>query len=110
MYGNTFNNISYFSLNSWSTTATVIGGIANYLTTEDQLATLQEFIDAKGHMFGSSVSILENAAKTVEKNLAWSKKHLGNLFQYLDKRNAAMSIKSLTTLLVLMLIVVFKLN
>lgn len=56
---------------------------------------LKEFINTQGHLFGTSVSTLENAVKTVEKNLAWSEKYLGNLFQYLDGRSSAISINSL---------------
>lgn len=56
---------------------------------------LKEFINSQGHLFGASVSTLENAVKTVEKNLAWSEKYLGKLFQYLDGRSSGVSINSL---------------
>uniref|UniRef100_A0A1I8Q2F1 Aminopeptidase n=1 Tax=Stomoxys calcitrans TaxID=35570 RepID=A0A1I8Q2F1_STOCA len=96
-------------LGGWSSTANVISDIANYFTTQDQLDMHKQFIAAKGHLFGSSVSILENSIKTVEKNLLWSQKHLGKLFEYLDQRNGAISLRGLGSLVPLLLAVMVKL-
>ncbi|XP_073820303.1 membrane alanyl aminopeptidase [Musca autumnalis] len=87
------------ALDSWSSTASVISGIANYFTTAEQLSLLRDFIASKGYLFGTSVSTLETAVKNVENNLAWSEQHLGNLFKYLDQRNSAVTINGMTLLL-----------
>ncbi|TMW48641.1 hypothetical protein DOY81_006271, partial [Sarcophaga bullata] len=75
------------SLDSWPTTAKVISDIANYLTTQEELALLKEFIEVKGHLFGTSVTILENAIQTTENNFKWSYTHLGKFIDYLTLRN-----------------------
>ncbi|XP_013106945.2 membrane alanyl aminopeptidase [Stomoxys calcitrans] len=96
-------------LGSWSSTASVISGIANYFTTQHQLDMLKEFIETKGHLFGTSVSTLENAVTAVEKNLLWSERHLGKLFQYLDQRNGAISLSGIIIVMPHLAMVVLKL-
>ncbi|XP_073820302.1 membrane alanyl aminopeptidase-like [Musca autumnalis] len=95
-------------LGSWSSTATVISDLSYYFTTENQLKRLEKFINTKGELFGGSIDILENAVETVERNLAWSSKYLGSLFQYLDQRNSAASIKH--SVPILSIIVIFVLS
>ncbi|XP_037811880.1 aminopeptidase N [Lucilia sericata] len=77
------------ALQSWSTTADVISGISNYLTTQEELNMLLHFTNEKGHLFGSSIRTLENAITSTENNLKWAGSHLGKLFSYLDGRNSA---------------------
>lgn len=68
---------------------------------------LQDFVDTKGHLFGTSIATLENAVKNVEQNLAWSEKYLGSLFQYLDERNSAVTLQGMSLLMPLLLFVLF---
>ncbi|XP_065372511.1 uncharacterized protein LOC135964254 [Calliphora vicina] len=75
------------ALQSWSSTASVISDIANYLTTQEQLTLLKQFTQDKGHLFGTSVTILQNAIQTAENNFKWSKTHLTKLISYLTLRN-----------------------
>ncbi|XP_075168188.1 membrane alanyl aminopeptidase [Haematobia irritans] len=95
-------------LGSWSSTASVISGIANYFTTQNQLDEFKDFIADKGYLFGASISTLVNAVKTVENNLAWSEKHLGRLLQYLDQRNGATTIKVFSFLGPLLTLILLK--
>lgn len=74
-------------MQSWSTTASVISGISNYLTTPEQLTMLKQFTNEKGHLFGTSVKTLENSITSTEVNLKWAGAHLGKLFNYLSQRH-----------------------
>lgn len=64
----------------------MISGISNYLSTQEQLNSLERFTAEKGHLFGTSVKTLENAVKTTENNLQWAGLHLTKIFNYLSQR------------------------
>lgn len=86
----TISNFTFMfstSLQSWSSTAEVIAEISNYLTTQEQLNMLKQFSHDKGSLFGTSVSIVENAIDISEANLKWSNAHLDKLVLYLSDKN-----------------------
>ncbi|KAM7364532.1 uncharacterized protein ACRADG_000990 [Cochliomyia hominivorax] len=82
------------ALESWSTTASVITDISNYLTTQEQVSMLEHFTQNKGHLFGTSVETLEKAVKKSHDNLKWASSHLDKLFNYLNQRNSAANLSA----------------
>ena len=47
---------------------------------------LKEFTEVKGHLFGTSITMLENAIQTTENNLKWSTMHMDKMMNYLLQR------------------------
>ena len=47
---------------------------------------LKEFTEVKGYLFGTSITMLENAIQTTENNLKWSTMHMDKMMNYLLQR------------------------
>lgn len=48
---------------------------------------LKQFTEVKGHLFATSITVLENAIQTIEKNLKWSSIHVEKIMNYLLQRD-----------------------
>ncbi|XP_046806348.1 membrane alanyl aminopeptidase-like [Lucilia cuprina] len=95
------------SMGGYSSVASVVSNIASRFTTDAQLQKLKDFNGKHKDKFGSSISTLENAVKTVEFNLKWSKEKLGAVKSFLQQygtNGAAINSISLVTLVVVALI------
>ncbi|XP_065372514.1 membrane alanyl aminopeptidase [Calliphora vicina] len=95
------------SMGDYSSVASVVSGIAGRFTTDAQLQKLKAFNAKHTTKFGSSMSTLESAVKTVEFNLEWSKTKLGPIktfFQEHGKSGAAINSVSVLSLVVVALI------
>lgn len=81
--------IFFYSFGSKGSSASTMSGIASRFTTEEQKKKLVDFKNKSDVQtyYGDSKT-LENAIKTVDENLAWSKKHLGSARAYLKARNS----------------------
>ncbi|KAH8312687.1 hypothetical protein KR044_012175, partial [Drosophila immigrans] len=90
------------ALGSWSETATVLSGLADYFTTAEQEKQFSDFIDKNSALFGDSASTLRTAQTTVSTNLQWADQRLGKLVDFLASRNGAAELTIATTLLIIL--------
>lgn len=77
------------ALGDMGSVASTIAGIAGRFTTLEEKKALEEFNATHKAEFGESAGTLDNAVRTVEKNMKWAESRLPSAVKYFEEKKAS---------------------